>query len=297
MQKFALAAMVVSALALSGCGSSTSAPTTPATPSAALSISSFTATLTSSGSTNVYQVAFQLKETGGKAGATINTIRLSLGNGGSGNADPTAPTKISAGGTLDSGTITLTDSITGQVATQITVTVTFTDDGGHAGTVSSSANVNRPAPPPVTYALTGFVRDQGTGAGVEGATVRVSDGSNAGKSGTTASNGYYAVPGLAAGSFTIHVSAANYNSSDVSVSLTKDTEVDTTLTWSYTCGSSRVPAVVNCINNLGLQPPTAMCQDGAYSCSSGATPQGVCSSHGGPSCYVCPGPWCGQTPR
>jgi hypothetical protein len=36
--------------------------------------------------------------------------------------------------------------------------------------------------------------------------------------------------------------------------------------------------------------------DGAYSCSSGSTPQGVCSSNGGPRCYVCPGPWCGQTP-
>jgi hypothetical protein len=59
------------------------------------------------------------------------------------------------------------------------------------------------------------------------------------------------------------------------------------------CGA---PAVVTCINGGQQGTPTARCDDGAWSCST--TASGTCSSHGGISCRVCPGPLCttGTTP-
>jgi hypothetical protein len=57
-----------------------------------------------------------------------------------------------------------------------------------------------------------------------------------------------------------------------------------------TCNGASVPSVVDCLNNQGFRPPTAKCNDGAYSCSQNRS--GTCSTHGGVACYVCPGPLC-----
>jgi predicted phage tail protein len=59
---------------------------------------------------------------------------------------------------------------------------------------------------------------------------------------------------------------------------------------SPTCNGGAVPAIVDCLNNLGFRAPTAQCNDGAWSCSQNRS--GTCSSHGGVRCYVCPGPLC-----
>lgn len=53
---------------------------------------------------------------------------------------------------------------------------------------------------------------------------------------------------------------------------------------SPTCNGAGVPASVSC------GAPTAQCKDGTYSCSQNRS--GTCSSHGGVSCWVCPGPLC-----
>jgi hypothetical protein len=59
---------------------------------------------------------------------------------------------------------------------------------------------------------------------------------------------------------------------------------------SSTYNGQAVPAIVDCLNNQGVRPPTAKCNDGTYSCSQNRS--GTCSSHSGVSCYVCPGPLC-----
>ena len=51
-----------------------------------------------------------------------------------------------------------------------------------------------------------------------------------------------------------------------------------------TCNGGSVPASVSC----GV--PTAGCRDGSWSCSQNRS--GTCSSHGGVSCWVCPGRLC-----
>ena len=56
------------------------------------------------------------------------------------------------------------------------------------------------------------------------------------------------------------------------------------------CNPALVPASVDCLNNQPPGPPTALCVDGAFSCSQ--TASGTCSSHGGVACWVCPGPLC-----
>lgn len=63
-----------------------------------------------------------------------------------------------------------------------------------------------------------------------------------------------------------------------------------TPTPSPTCNGQPVPAIVDCLNGQGFLPPTAKCNDGAYSCSQNRS--GTCSSHNGVACYVCPGPIC-----
>src|SRR5688572_2257822 len=55
----------------------------------------------------------------------------------------------------------------------------------------------------------------------------------------------------------------------------------------FSCGA---PAIVICINTNAPGTPTALCADGAWSCST--TASGTCSSHGGIACRVCPGPLC-----
>jgi hypothetical protein len=53
---------------------------------------------------------------------------------------------------------------------------------------------------------------------------------------------------------------------------------------STSCGGGSVPASASC------GKPTAGCKDGTWSCSQNRS--GTCSSHGGVSCWVCPGPLC-----
>ena len=58
-------------------------------------------------------------------------------------------------------------------------------------------------------------------------------------------------------------------------------------TSGLSCGA---PSIVTCINGGGQGTPTALCSDGAWSCST--TASGTCSGHGGISCRVCPGALC-----
>ncbi len=86
-----------------------------------------------------------------------------------------------------------------------------------------------PAPTPTTYTLSGTVTSTAGGA-ISGATVRISDGANAGKSALTNSNGSYALTGLAVSGFSVGASATNYNPLGKSVTLTSSQTVDFQLT-------------------------------------------------------------------
>jgi hypothetical protein len=64
----------------------------------------------------------------------------------------------------------------------------------------------------------------------------------------------------------------------------KPTPTPTPTPASKTCNGASVPSSAAC------GTPTAKCNDSTWSCSQNRT--GTCSSHGGVSCWVCPGPLC-----
>jgi Carboxypeptidase regulatory-like domain len=93
---------------------------------------------------------------------------------------------------------------------------------------SSSTTAPTPAPtPPVatTFNLTGTVTST-AGGGITGATVRIVDGANAGKSTTTTAGGAYSFTGLAVAGQTVNASATNYSSVSKGVSTTSNQVLD-----------------------------------------------------------------------
>ena len=69
-----------------------------------------------------------------------------------------------------------------------------------------------------------------SGTAIPNATVRVSDGVNAGRSATTSSNGSYSLTGLSTSGFTLSASATNFVSVGKPVTLTSSQTVDFQLT-------------------------------------------------------------------
>jgi hypothetical protein len=116
----------------------------------------------------------------------------------------------------------------------------------------------------------------------------------------TGATGGYSVAGVAAGAVAVTASAASYQTTTQSVTVAGDTQVNIFLprtpsgapppSSSLTCNGATVPVTVACPNNGGVQAPTAKCNDASFSCSQNRS--GTCSSHGGVSCWVCPGPLC-----
>src|SRR5262245_51124554 len=67
-----------------------------------------------------------------------------------------------------------------------------------------------PMPAATTFTLTGTILDAHTVRPIEGATVRVTDGPNAGRTATTDSAGKYTLAALSSGSITLQIAAAGY---------------------------------------------------------------------------------------
>lgn len=83
-----------------------------------------------------------------------------------------------------------------------------------------------PAPPtPTTFTLSGTVTST-SGAPIAGATVRIGDGPNQGRSTTTSSTGTYSLATLTASGFTASASATNFVSLGKGVNLTSSQTVD-----------------------------------------------------------------------
>ncbi len=140
-----------------------------------------------------------------------------------------------------------------------------------------------------TFTLSGIVQGSNLSP-VSAATVRVVDGPDAGRSTTTDNNGRWILIGLRVGTFRIEISRTGFVTITRTVSLAGDQILDSSLSVAPTCNGAAVPAIVDCLNDQGRLPPTARCADGAYSCSENRS--GTCSTHGGVSCFVCPGPLC-----
>src|SRR5206468_5488669 len=114
---------------------------------------------------------------------------------------PTMTQRVAAGGSLDLGPIEITDSTAASTtASEISVAVNFTDEGGRVGSATAAATVTR-----IAYTLSGTVTDgtSGPSGRMPGVIVQVLDGVNAGESATTDGTGNYSIGGISAGSLTL----------------------------------------------------------------------------------------------
>jgi hypothetical protein len=95
---------------------------------------------------------------------------------------------------------------------------------GACGEHESATTAPSPAPTPtaITFSLSGTVTDSATANGIAGATVRIADGPNVGKSATTDGSGTFRLAGLQPSAFTVNVSVTSYGSQSIGVTLTSN---------------------------------------------------------------------------
>jgi Carboxypeptidase regulatory-like domain len=95
-----------------------------------------------------------------------------------------------------------------------------------ASACDGRSTTTSPSPTPTTtattFSLSGTVTDSTAASGIAGATVRIADGPNVGKSAATDGSGNYSLTGLQPSGFTVSVSATNYVSQATGVTLTSN---------------------------------------------------------------------------
>ena len=134
-----------------GSGSGSGSPTAP-TATINLSVASINAVAERTTSGLRYRVTFQLRESSGTTGATVNTVRLDFVQGGASIgglniSNPLQTMQITPGGTVDSREIVVDDSGTSP-PDRVTVRVDYTADRGGSGSITGSGNVTAPGTPP-----------------------------------------------------------------------------------------------------------------------------------------------------
>ena len=117
-------------------------PSAPGTNPAALAVSSVVATVEKLSTGPVYHISFQLKETGGQSGATISSVLFTMPRGAAtftSTYTPPTTQRVPAGGSLDVGPIDITDTAgaSTSIASEISVSVSFSDDGGRGGSAAA----------------------------------------------------------------------------------------------------------------------------------------------------------------
>ena len=120
--------------------------------------------------------------------------------------------------------------------------------GGNGPTTPTPSPTPTPTPQPVTAALSGRVT--AGGSPVNGASVQVTSGANAGMSTTTAADGTYRLSALQLGTFQLRVSATGLATMTTSVSLTGDAVADFSLVPAPS--ASTQGRVLDGITNVGL---------------------------------------------
>ena len=118
--------------------------------SAVIVIEGLTATveaITSPGIGWLYRVPYHPHETGGKAGATLTATHFALSNGLTADGTFTGPGVVQVPRVPPNGTITVESSLsvltTAAAASQVVFTVTYTDDSGHAGSATATADIRQ----------------------------------------------------------------------------------------------------------------------------------------------------------
>jgi len=183
----------------SACTDSNTTPTAPgATTPSSVSVNCQTTTLTTGGQTQCSSIAV-------------------LSNGTS--QDQTLASQWSSSN-AGVASVSATGLVTAVSSGSTTIVATFQGLQGARAVVVA---------PPATFTLTGTLTD-GTSHGIlPNITVQIVSGTNAGKSAVTDSGGNYTMSGLSAGTFTLSVSAASYQTTTQQVTLSANARVDLVL--------------------------------------------------------------------
>jgi hypothetical protein len=264
------AAILLSSLSWACSGSASSPSSTPTTPTRIVALNGnlgFGALPVGASQTNSLTVSNL-----GNSALTISGMTVSGGFASVLTSSWTSGT-IAAGG---SQVVSLRFAPTAAQTYTGTLTVNGDQTSGTNSATISGAGVDAAPPPPTTHTLSGVVRNGTNGNGISNATVLITDGPNANKSGTTAANGSYVISNLIQSGFTIRVSASGFNDVSLPVTLTADTPKDVSLQPTAAPAPAPTPTP---------SPRTrigAICNDGTLS---NATGSGACSSHGGVRCW------------
>jgi hypothetical protein len=121
----------------------------------------------------------------------------------------------------------------------------------------------------LVWTLYGTVREEGSSRVVPGARLAILDGANANRTATTDGNGYYSMPSLAQGGFTVRVTADRYDSRAVPCTLTRDYQMDITLTLTPTTSTAKTTrktttAGCSCNSQCGCNPVHCGCNPLIY---------------------------------
>jgi hypothetical protein len=92
--------------------------------------------------------------------------------------------------------------------------------------VSASVRVSVAPRPPDTSTLSGHVRDSASSRGVPSAMVQILDGPNTGRNAVTDESGFYSLPSLIQGTFTVRVTRGGYEPTEAAAALSADTRFD-----------------------------------------------------------------------
>jgi hypothetical protein len=137
--------------AIAACGTSSS-PTSSdrITDKAVVAIEGLTVTveaITSPSNGWLYRLTYHAHETSGKTGATLTATHIALSNGEIADGDFKGPGVLQVPRALASGIITVETSLsvlTNEAATasHVVFTLSYTDDNGHAGSVTADAEIS-----------------------------------------------------------------------------------------------------------------------------------------------------------
>jgi hypothetical protein len=139
MQRLSVLLIAAVATACGGGSSSTSTPTAPsASGQVSIAVPSVSATTERTATGVTYWSAFSLRETGGQSGATISNIRIALANSSrNGGGSFALNDRVLAGGSK-SYNLGIDSVQTTDLYNQVSLTVSYTNDGGVVGTYTSS---------------------------------------------------------------------------------------------------------------------------------------------------------------
>ena len=190
-------------------------------------------------------------------------------------------------------TVTNTGVVAGIAAGPVDIMATYQN-------VSGTAHVTIVSPTPATIAITGTVTDGTSGGVLPGISVAA-----AGQTTATNAAGTYTLANISPGNITVTASAVGYQTLSQSVLTTANARVDFVLqrvssppSPTPTPNPTPIPTPTPGSSICTVSSPiaascgtaTAICNDRSLSCSQNRS--GTCSSHGGVSCFICPGPLC-----